>query len=260
MEVEAPVQRPLGSGAVSAARRLGDIDTHYYTKTHRRCNRHRVTPHSLVRLVSCYAGLTKYRAIVLGARGEPFNLSSRITASIGVDQDLQLTVIGLVNRIVEMLTQEALSHIASTILTSWMIRRGSRGVTPSDLEMLEEFKQPWTALTNFLERRKPEAVAGRSWKNWFRLLSSLAIGVSLLLLGAAMNTVAIPKTRWWPDTRFEVPRLPDDRFFFKNQTSRVGSVSRISMWGQSWNMLRIGGSESWEMVSLFIYSARRRWY
>jgi hypothetical protein len=256
MEVEAPVQRPFGRGAVSAARRLGDIDTHYYAKTYRDCNCHRVTPHSLVCLMSCHEGLTKYRAIVLGARGEPFNLSSRITA-IGVDQDLQLTFIGLVNRIVEMLTQDALSHIASTILTSWMIRQGSGG-TLSDLEMLDEFKQPWTALVNFLERRKPEALAGRSWKNGFRLLSSLAIGLSLLLLGAAMNTVAIPKTRWWPDTRFEVPRLPDDRFFFKNQTSRVGSVSRMSMWGQSWNMLRIGGSVSWEMVSFFICGSRRR--
>lgn len=152
-----------------------------------------------------------------------------------------------------MFNQEALSHIASTLLTSWMIQKGSRGATPSDLELFDEFNQPWTAFKNFLDRRKSEALAGRSWKNWFRLLSSLAIGVSVILLGAAMNTVLIPKTRWWPDTRFVEVRFPDDRFFFKNQTSRIGSVSRMSMWAQSWNMLRIGGPVSWEMVGCLIY-------
>lgn len=204
--------------------------------------------------------LTQHSAIVLGARGEPWHLSSRILASIGVDQDLQLTVIGLLNQLLGMFTQEALAHIASTLLTSWMIKEGSRGATPSDLELFQEFNQPWTAFTNFLGRRRSEALAGRSWKNWFRLFSSLAIGISVILLGAAMNTVVIPKTRWWPDTRFEEPHFPDDRFFFENQTSRIGSVSRMSMWAQSWNMLRIGGSVSWEMVCFLIYGRRKKWY
>jgi hypothetical protein len=32
----------------------------------------------------------------------------------------------------------------------------------------------------------------------------------------------------------------------------------MSMWAQSWNMLRIGGSVSWEMVSFFIYGCWKR--
>ncbi|KAK7517815.1 hypothetical protein IWZ03DRAFT_414643 [Phyllosticta citriasiana] len=37
-----------------------------------------------------------------------------------------------------------------------------------------------------------------------------------------MNTVAIPKARWWPDSRFINP-ADDDRFFFTNRTMRVAN-------------------------------------
>ncbi|OJJ42244.1 hypothetical protein ASPZODRAFT_147621 [Penicilliopsis zonata CBS 506.65] len=186
-------------------------------------------------------------ACILGAKGESFNLTSTTIANIlFVDQDTELAVFGLVNRLLEMLTQTALNHIASTLLTKWMTRRDQRGVNTVDFEMAEEFKNPWTAIMNFHERWKSSTRQGWLFP-WLRFLVTLAVSISLLLLGASMNTIAIPKSRWWPDTRFITPHPPDDRFYFYNQTSRVSFASRMSEWQLAWEMIREGGDPSWEI-------------
>ena len=126
-----------------------------------------------------------------------------------------------------------------------MTGKGQKGASPVDFDLYEEFKKPWTAVAKLKERCK---IGTRKSRAWLQFIGALVVGISILLLGAAMNTIAIPKSRWWPDTRFEAPQPPDDRFYFANQTSRVASVSRMPLWGQAWEMIREGGTASWEMV------------
>ncbi|PWY93987.1 hypothetical protein BO94DRAFT_582400 [Aspergillus sclerotioniger CBS 115572] len=185
-------------------------------------------------------------AIVLGARGQSFDLASHtVENGIVVDQDAQLAIIGLANTILQFLTQEALLHISATLITKWMTGKGEKGASSVDFDLLDEFKKPWTAASKLKERCK---IGTRKSRAWLQFIGALVVGISILLLGAAMNTIAIPKSRWWPDTRFEAPQPPDDRFYFVNQTSRVASVSRMPLWGQAWEMIREGGTASWEMA------------
>lgn len=48
-----------------------------------------------------------------------------------------------------------------------------------------------------------------------------------------MNTVGMPKARWWPDTRFIDPNPKDERFFFSNKTYHVNQVSNEPLWQRS---------------------------
>lgn len=194
------------------------------------------------------------RAIVLGAVGKSYDIASLTVGNgILVDEDAQLAAIGVINSILQLLTQGALQHSFTTLITRWMTGKGQKGASLLEFELYEEHQSPWAAISAFKERCE---LGVRKRIAWLRLGGALAVGTCLFLLGAAMNTVAIPKSRWWPDTRYVVPDPPDDRFYFTNQTSQIASVSRMSLWGKAWDMVRIGGPVSWEMVrfAFFLFS------
>lgn len=127
-----------------------------------------------------------------------------------------------------------------------MVIEKGNGATVLDFDMKEELSKPWTAISSYCTRRKQREKT--VWKV-SRLFICLVTSVCLLLQGAGMNTVGMPKRRWWPDTRFINPDPNDDRFFFQNKTMRITNVSRMSVWDRSWNMVREGGEVSWELVS-----------
>lgn len=112
-------------------------------------------------------------------------------------------LIGVVNKILDYLTQNIIEHLALTILTVWMAHDShSAGVHVSNYKIKEELLKPWAAVVNFVKRwhslgwRGPE---GLQYSALFRFLATLIISVCFLLLGAGMNTVGIPKGRWYPN-------------------------------------------------------------
>lgn len=145
-----------------------------------------------------------------------------------------------------LLIRDSLKHISSTLITRWMVQEGGRGANVLDFEMQEELSKPWIAVSHFHERRKRN---GWRTRDILRFVLGLATGISILLQGAGMNTVGMPKRRWWPDAPVVAPDSRDDRFFFTNKTMRVASVNYMSMWDRSWGMMQQAGNLSWQLVS-----------
>jgi hypothetical protein len=170
------------------------------------------------------------------------NKDRTVVHGLIIDGDALLAVMGIVSTITTIIAGWTLKHLSGTILTMWMT--GERGATPSDLHLEEELKNPIAALSRFITVFKP----GNRWKPLFRLFITAATSICVLLVAASVNTIAIPKSRWYPDPRFGVPDPSDDRYYFDNQTSRVGSVSFMNTWGQGFGVVKEGGPVSWEMV------------
>ena len=65
-------------------------------------------------------------------------------------------LIGVVNKILDSLTQKGPEHLALMILTLWMVQEpvGSHlaGVHVSEYEIMEELMKPWVAAANFVNR------------------------------------------------------------------------------------------------------------
>lgn len=115
-------------------------------------------------------------------------------------------LIGVVNKILDYLSQNALEHLALMILTIRMAQEpaSSRfaGVNVSEYDMKEELMKPWVAVARFIERWRSLGCGGREGLHYsavFRFLATLVISICFLLLGAGMNTIAIPKGRWYPN-------------------------------------------------------------
>lgn len=142
------------------------------------------------------------------------------------------------------MVRDSLGHITDTIITKWMI--SNHGASPLDFEIYDETIKPWKAVSNAHTRRKH---SGWNVRNVLRFAICAVTGVCLLLQGASMNTIGMPKIRWWPDTRFTEPNRGDNRFFVTRPTMNVASVSYMSMWQRSFNTVLQGGDMSWEVVS-----------
>lgn len=112
--------------------------------------------------------------------------------------------------------------------------------------MYDELIKPWVAVGNVHARRKN---GGRSVRDGLRFATCAVTGVCLLLQGASMNTIGMPKLRWWPDTRFVKVDIDDDRLFLETKMLQVASVSYMSVWGRSFQTIQQGGDVSWELVS-----------
>jgi RsiW-degrading membrane proteinase PrsW (M82 family) len=190
--------------------------------------------------------LTSFDSIfALGGIGLTFSNKDRtIVHGLVIDGDALLAVMGIVSTITTIIAGWTFQHLSGTILTTWMT--GERGATPSDLHLEEELKNPIAAFSRF----KTVFKRGNRWKPLFRLCITAITGICVLLVAASVNTIAIPKSRWYPDPRFGVPDPSDDRYYFDNQTSRVGSVSFMNTWGQGFAVVREGGLVSWEMVRI----------
>jgi hypothetical protein len=135
-------------------------------------------------------------AIVLGLKREAWSLTPTTIGRVEIDQELQLILLGVMNKSLDVLVQAVLEHMARLYNTIWMIGSGD-GSTMQDLDMKNEMAKPWSAVNAYWRRHH-----GFGWFGWgtlVRLIVTLAISISVMLLGAGLNTVGWPKRRWYPD-------------------------------------------------------------
>lgn len=153
-------------------------------------------------------------AIILGAIGETFNITPlSLSSSLVIDTDAELALLGGINKILDLCVEASLEHTAALCITIWMLgaphhhptRRASRwlpvrgrgaGAAPDDLELAEELTKPWAALLGFVSRwhRHGFRASGR-----LRFLCCMSVSTAVLFLGVGINTVGMPKERWYPD-------------------------------------------------------------
>jgi hypothetical protein len=125
------------------------------------------------------------------------------TSILGVDVnvDLQLALLGFLNKVLDVFVQTSLKHSASVLLTVWMALSSSKfsGVNVTDFKLKEELTQPWTCIWNFWTRYSELGWSGLWCWGLLRYITCLAVSTCVLLLALAVNTVGIPKERWYPD-------------------------------------------------------------
>ena len=144
-------------------------------------------------------------AMTLGGKRQLWTLKTASIWGSQVGPDIQLVFLGVINKILDYLVTDAIEHIAWSSLTIWMTRQpsgiGSAGVQSMDFGMKEEMVKPWIAITNFFKRchllgwPSPCGTSGPSCLRFLTLITS----VCFLLQGAAINTIGLPKARWYPD-------------------------------------------------------------
>jgi hypothetical protein len=188
-------------------------------------------------------------AIVLGARWKTFDFRDTSVLGFGVDVDAQLALVGFLNKILDIFVQASLSHTASIFLTVWMAL-GSRfsGVSLIDYELFYELTQPWTCISNFWRRCSTDGWKGLGCWGIIRFLACLAVSICVLLSALAINTVAIPKQRWYPNGSTGGWRLTDAvRRSLTITTPRMTlhGLDWMNYWGVAWNLVG-SGAPSWD--------------
>ncbi|KAK8210641.1 hypothetical protein IWZ01DRAFT_482708 [Phyllosticta capitalensis] len=184
-------------------------------------------------------------AIILGVLGQSFSTRRWLWHGLWINQDAQLAAFGLINTLLSYGVGDSLSHIAGTTITRWMVKEDDKGASTLDFDIEDEMREPWTAIANCYTRSENK---DWTWKDFLRFVPVFIIGLSMVLLNAAMNTIAIPQDRWWPDLSFS-NAVGDERAYFSNKTMRVTNVSRTAVWNQSWDMVREGPGEfSWDVA------------
>jgi hypothetical protein len=122
-----------------------------------------------------------------------------------VDADLQLAMLGFFNKSLDVLLISSLEYTASVLLTIWMTATDGKdapGATFGDLELKNELTKPWMTMYGFIwrcQRFKWRWTSWSSWRSFLRFLLCLCISICVLLQGLAINTIAIPKQRWYPN-------------------------------------------------------------
>ncbi|KAL1967490.1 hypothetical protein VTN77DRAFT_3275 [Rasamsonia byssochlamydoides] len=187
--------------------------------------------------------------VYLGASGSSFGLSDKNIAGVFVlSTDIQLAILGLANKILDYLVTLALHHISAAFLTKWMVLPNNNGARMQDLELHDELSKPWVAVKKFVTtirspgRRKEKATA----RAIVRLVLSLAISISTLLLGASVNVIGMPKARWFPDPRYISE--DDPRYYFTSPQAQIQTIDFMNIWQDSWEMIREGQDPSWVVV------------
>jgi hypothetical protein len=122
-----------------------------------------------------------------------------------VDADLQLAMLGFFNKSLDVLLISSLEYTASVLLTIWMTAtdgKDATGATFGDFELKNELTKPWMTVYGFIwrcQRFKWRWTSWSSWRSFLRFSLCLCISISVLLQGLAINTIAIPKQRWYPN-------------------------------------------------------------
>lgn len=128
--------------------------------------------------------------------------------------------------------------MASFLITVWMAQTtvvgDRRGVKYSDFGLKEELTKPWMTVSSFATRWRR---SGFSWRSVARCLLCLCVSVSVMFQGLAVNTVAIPKKRWYPNYQNGWETTAHDR-----KTMRI-EHPKVSLLGVDWlNILGVGQS------------------
>ena len=186
-------------------------------------------------------------ALVLGTSSTNFSLRTRHLLGHAVDSDLQLALIGLINKIMDLLLTKALQNTAGVIVTLWMTRRvdfeGEAGVRLADLELSDELTKPWTAISKF---------ASRWWHGgWrasggLRFIVTLSISICVILQSLAVNTIGVPKKRWLPE--------PVDARNVSHPLSDLKNIDWMNFWDSSWGTVG-GGDVSWDVAAGYVTSS-----
>ncbi|KAK6537112.1 hypothetical protein TWF694_011311 [Orbilia ellipsospora] len=152
-------------------------------------------------------------SIVLGVRGFPIKLfGGEITIgsfSITFSDDLQLTIVGVLTKIIDYLLNMSIEHLAGISITSLMVvklgNEGYRsdstrpkGVISLDLDLANEMTKPWLTVYNFYQRIKIYGLRKIGVWGYIKFLLTLVVAFTVLLMTSALNTVAVPKKRWAP--------------------------------------------------------------
>lgn len=115
-----------------------------------------------------------------------------------------------------------------------------QGASLLDLDLRNELTQPWTCIYHFHKRRTLDGWRGLGPLGALRFFISLSISCCVLFLALAVNTVGIPKERWYPN-------LSDSGFQVTDAVRRLLTITTPRMqlhgidWGDSWN-------EAWDTV------------
>lgn len=153
----------------------------------------------LLALVAIGVGLS------FGAQQTYFTIGTSRVFGKDVDPDLKLAFIGIFNKSLDVLVLSALEYTLLIILTRWMImprqtpdpaRKTGAGVALRDFDLKDELTKPWMTIIAFIIRCRQ---SGLTYKSVRRLLLCFLVSISVILLGVAINTIVIPKDRWYPD-------------------------------------------------------------
>lgn len=137
--------------------------------------------------------------IVFGAIGFRILLKETNVFWYQIDPDLQLAFLGFFNKMLDVLLISSLEYTASIVVTAWMTAKkphDASGATFGDFELKNELTKPWMTIWAFVWRWKRFKF---SFKSLLRFLLCLCVSVCVLLQGLAINTIAIPKIRWYPN-------------------------------------------------------------
>lgn len=137
--------------------------------------------------------------LALGAKRQVFGLRDQRYNFFDLSVDVQLAVFGVVNKILDYLVEDAVLHICGVTLTTWMAF-DKAGVRTLDFQMQDEFMKPWITVLNLMRRVQLFGWRGVGLPGVLRFVAALATAVSVLLLGAGVNTIGIPKQRWTDGT------------------------------------------------------------
>ena len=164
---------------------------------------------------------------------------------------MQLVFIGVVNKTLDYLFQNGFEHLALIILTISMAQEPAStylaGAHSSDYDLKEELIKPWVAVDKFITRwrsfgwRGPEVLQCPAL---VRFLATLLTSISFLLLGAGMNTVGIPKARWYPNL-WPKTMANDALMTIRTPQMKLQNVDWMNYWDLGWGMVG-GGPHSWE--------------
>ena len=183
-------------------------------------------------------------AIRFGGSSRNFSVKTKQVLGRTVDADLQLAFLGLINKIMDLLLTKALQLTAGVIVTLWMTRpRSSPGARLADFDLGEELTKPWEACGKFSERW---STFGWKRAGWRRFLITLPVSVCVLLQGLAINTIGVPKERWYPEER-----QPDTA---AHPIARYQGLDWMNFWNQAFQTLG-GGDNSWRVMDGYIASS-----
>lgn len=161
--------------------------------------------------------------LYLGLTNHVFPIPAVVLINLDIDPETSLLLLGVINKIADYLVEFALDDIAERCLSYWMLQADPgpnrvAGIYLDDFDMKDELTRPWLAVGAFFTRWRHHKWLGgteKSWRDWTRLLLSLAVSICFLLLGAGINTIGLPKGRWYPSeytiNRAQLPRTETQR-------------------------------------------------
>lgn len=178
-----------------------------------------------------------------------FHFTDTSLFGLGIDVDLQLALIGLLNKILDTVVQASLKHTASVYLTAWMAyyfgksgRAGGAGVNLIDFGLKDELVEPWTCMVNFWKRCHHLGRRKIGWPGFLRFIASLAVSVYVLLLALAINTLGIPKERWYPN-----PAGREEDLTISTPRMVLNGLDWMNYWGFGFDLVG-SGDQSWAVA------------